>query len=386
MYNFGYRTNSKTMIKKFFNLAEAGSGGAEQTVTESIDFANGFESVEDSQRADLNATTIENTVEKEEALTEKEKVEEKEVTTQKNDEAKVEKVEETKADSQATKVGWEDAIKGVDKKELIAKLGDKREILEALGVSKFVIDLNEHYDRTGNADDYLQMMGIDYDKLGDDEVILDGIRRENPKAPESVVQKLYKKELEKYETDPEQFDKESVELGTYLKKVAADKFRESAKENQSKFIIPKTDPKKDDSKEVGRQAEAEKINKSIVESSSSQSLLSEKILKLGGENEYKYEVKNPQDFVDYATGKSNFFSLFANEDGSLDIDKFYATVALATDRKGYEKSLIEHGKSLVRKEQLEEEGNAGIRNETAGSEVKKSDWEELESANNGRYN
>jgi hypothetical protein len=288
---------------------------------------------------------------------------------------------EIKAGDEGNVAGdWFEAIKGVDKKDVLSKLGSKSEVMKALGLSEFVINLNDYYERTGDAEAYLRANAIDYAKMPDDEAILEGIRREKPGAPESVVQRLYQKEMEKYETDPDVYDAETVQYGNYLKKEKADEYRSKFIEDQKKFSFPAKEAPSNDTDaanaQAAEQAKIEAINKGIVENDATKKILSDKLLRIGGKDGYNFDAGDPQELVDMAVGKKNFFDMFSKEDGSVDLDLFYAVAAFAKNRANYEKSLIDHGRSLANKEHTEDDN--AIQRDRAGAAKELSAWQNLE--------
>lgn len=257
-----------------------------------------------------------------------------------------------------TVTDWAEAIKTVEKTDVLQKLGDRSEILKALKVPDFVVNLVEHLESGKDAAEFLRISSVNYSEMSDDDILKAGIRKDNPGASEAVINKLFQKELEKYETDPDQFDQETVEMGNYLKKQAADRFRSQFTEEQKKYLIPeKTAPAKTEAEikaEKETQEKIEAINKSISESDVTKSLLADKKILIGGKDGHQFEIAgDPKEYVDYALGNKNLFSLFAKEDGSVDLGLFYATVAFIKNRGDYEKAAIVHGETKANKKRIE---------------------------------
>ncbi|GAB3024351.1 hypothetical protein GCM10027051_31220 [Niabella terrae] len=261
---------------------------------------------------------------------------------------------------------WKELVRNQSKAEVLSLLGDKDEILKELGISEFVINLQKHMEANGDAKKYLEVHAKDYGSMSDEEVILEGIRAEKPKAPESVIRKLYAKELAKYETDPDEDDEDAAELNDYLRKEKADEYRQKFIDEQKKLAIPE----KPDTSEADRQkaeadakvaadaeAKAKEFRQKIIDSAAAKDLVSSKILKIGDKRDYNFEVSDPQELIDMATGDKNFFSLFLNKDGELDMDHWFATAAFAKNRKLYESSLVNYGKTLANKDIIESTEN-----------------------------
>lgn len=279
-------------------------------------------------------------------------------------------------------VDWKEAIKKADHKEVLSTIGDKPELLKALGVPDFALKMLDHIEKGGDPADFIKINSVDYSKMTDDDAILAGIREENPGAPEAVIKKIFDKEMEKYETDPDVYDPETVEYGNYLKKGTADKYRNQLIEKQKQFAIPAAKAPETAAPAVdpAEQAKIDEINLKISESETTKKLISDKKIFIGGKDGHKFDIENPQDYVDYATGKKNLFSKFAKEDGSVDLDLFYATVAFIENREKYESAAIGHGMTKANRAEIETPG-PGERIDPITGKVVLSDWQQLEAAN-----
>lgn len=279
-------------------------------------------------------------------------------------------------------VDWKEAIKKADRKEVLSTIGEKSELLKALGVDDFTMKILDHIEKGGDPAEFIKVNSVDYSKISDDDAIMAGIREDNPGAPESVIKKIFDKEMEKYETDPDVYDQETVEYGNYLKKGTADKYRNQLIEKQKNFAIPAAKAPEPAAPAVdpAEQAKIDEINLKISESETTKKLISDKKITIGGKDGYKFEIENPQDYVDYATGKKNLFSKFAKDDGSVDLDLFYATVAFIENREKYDSAAIGHGMTKANRTEIETPG-PGERVDPVTGKVVLSDWQTLEAAN-----
>ena len=267
---------------------------------------------------------------------------------------------------EATDQDWKKVLKDQKLDEVIAELGDKKAILKALGISDFVIDLNDHFQKNGDVKKYMEVASRNYGEMDDDSVILEAIRSAHPNAPDNVVKRLLAKELDAYKSDPEVDDDETKELNAYLKKEKADKYREQLIAEQQKFLIPEQRPVSETvdtksqeqlDKEAAQEQEVLALVNKINEDPETKKLLSDKKLLIGGEAKYQFAVDNPEELRQMATGEKNFFGLFLREDGSFDMGKWYATAAFTKNQADYEKALINYGKTLALKEHVDSDEN-----------------------------
>lgn len=271
---------------------------------------------------------------------------------------------ETTDTAQPQQPSWEELVKAQNKADVLAQLGDKTEILKELGISDFVISLHQFMENGGDVKKYLRANANDYSTMSDDDVILEGIRLEEPNASEKVIARLYKKEMEKYGFDPDVDDEDEKEYAEFQKKKKADEYRSKLLENQKQFTVP---PVKEKSSEDASKQEAERLTaeqqqkqfeegkNKILGSEQTKKLLTEKIVTTS--QGYRFEVPNSQDLVDMATGEKSFLSQFLKEDGTYDLDHWFAVTAFATNRQNYENALINYGKTKAIKETIEEDEN-----------------------------
>ncbi len=90
---------------------------------------------------------------------------------------------EAAPNSPQAQVSWEDAIKDVDKKELLKKAG----------VSGFVIEMNEHIANGGNPVDYLNAKSIDYNSFSDEDIIKSDLKKQFPFLSKDEVERMINK-------------------------------------------------------------------------------------------------------------------------------------------------------------------------------------------------
>lgn len=85
----------------------------------------------------------------------------------------------------------------------------------------------------------------------------------------------------------------------------------------------------------------------INESDSTKNLLTDKTLNIGdGDTSFSFEVESPESLVNTAVDSQEFFKLFTNKEGEIDLGLWYKVAAYAQNPDLFEGSLINHGQSL----------------------------------------
>ena len=206
----------------------------------------------------------------------------------------------------------------------------------------FIKSAVEYYEKNGSLKPFLEAMQMDYDNMEPTELMRYKLRSEYSELSESAFNKLFKREVvDKYNLDEDSYEEEDVELGKQLLKKDAESLRQQLKSEQSKFLEPENDSQ-DDSQQL-----AEQWASRVESDSLTQQLLQSKAvtIEVDGE-EFNYEIENPQQVMEMTKDNSKFFNLFLNEEGEVDLSKWYKVVAIALEPDVYERSLLNHGKTV----------------------------------------
>ncbi len=206
----------------------------------------------------------------------------------------------------------------------------------------FIKSAVEYYEKNGSLKPFLEAMQMDYDKMEPIELMRHKLRSDYSDLSETAFNKLFKREVvDKYNLDEDTYEEEDVELGKQLLKKDAESLRQQLKSEQSKFLEPEKDGQ-DDSLQL-----AEEWANRVQTDALTQQLLQSKAvtIDLDGE-EFNYEIENPQQVMEMTVDNSKFFNLFLNEEGEVDLAKWYKVVAFALEPDVYERSLVNHGKTV----------------------------------------
>jgi hypothetical protein len=213
----------------------------------------------------------------------------------------------------------------------------------------FIKGVVEFYEKTGDITPYLQAKSMDFTKMTDEEIMRRDLREQYSELSDKAFDKLFKQEvLDKYKLDADEWGEDEAELGRELLKVQASKSRDKYLEWQKNFQAP--EPGSDNTQELLQQFE-----ESVRNNEATRQLLSAKKFSIkSGEDEFQFEVPNADAMVDMTIDNDKFFRQFSQEEGQLDYNKWYKTVAYSQNPEVFEKALINFGKTLGRSEVTKE--------------------------------
>jgi len=212
----------------------------------------------------------------------------------------------------------------------------------------FIKKAVEYYETYGTLQPYLEAATIDYDSVSDLDLVKAEFDKQNSDLSERAKNKLFEKELEKYNLDA--YDEDDAEVGKALLMRDANKLRKSYKEEQQKFIQSIQPAGQEQVQQVSpEEIEAQQAQARAAVQSGISGVINNNLIKLEANGEgINYQVADTSKIVDYAIDSSKFLSTFA-KDGNVDWDKWTKVVAFAENPTQFISELIKHGKSLGRK-------------------------------------
>lgn len=212
----------------------------------------------------------------------------------------------------------------------------------------FIKKAVEYYETYGTLQPYLEAATVDYDSVSDLDLIKAEFDKQNNDLSERAKNKLFEKELEKYNLDA--YDEDDAEVGKALLMRDANKLRKNLKEEQQKFIQSIQPAGQEQVQQVSpEEIEAQQAQARAAVQSGISGVINNNLIKLEANGEgINYQVADTSKIVDYAIDSSKFLSTFA-KDGNVDWDKWTKVVAFAENPTQFISELIKHGKSLGRK-------------------------------------
>lgn len=211
----------------------------------------------------------------------------------------------------------------------------------------FIKDAVEYYNKTGTLTPYLEATSVNYEEMSDEKIMRRELERTNPTLSAKAIERLYNRDVvSKYSLDVDKYDEEEVELGKELLKADASKLREKYVDEQKKFTQPEVaETKQEDT--VNQEEAMAQWTQTVSQSDYTKDMLENKrILVSYGDDKFSYEVENPEDLQAMTLDNNKFFSLFKDENGQVDFDRWYRVLAFAVDPEVYDSSLISHGQEL----------------------------------------
>ena len=213
----------------------------------------------------------------------------------------------------------------------------------------FIKKAVEYYDTYGNLTPFLEATSKDYDSISDVEILKANFDKENSDLSEKARNRLFEKELEKYNLDS--YDEDDTEVGNALLKRDAGKLRKALKEEQQQFIqsIQPQGQGQQEQQPSQEELEAQQAESRKIIQGGISGVVKNNLIKVEANGEgINYQIGDTTKVVDYALDSSKFLSTFA-KDGQVDWDKWTKVVAFAENPTQFISELIKHGKSLGRK-------------------------------------
>jgi len=213
----------------------------------------------------------------------------------------------------------------------------------------FIKKAVDYYDTYGNLTPFLEATSKDYDAVSDVEILKANFDKENSDLSEKARNRLFEKELEKYNLDS--YDEDDTEVGNALLKRDAGKLRKALKEEQQQFIqsIQPQGQGQQEQQPSQEELEAQQAESRKIIQGGISGVVKINLIKVEANGEgINYQIGDTPKVVDYALDSSKFLSTFA-KDGQVDWDKWTKVVAFAENPTQFISELIKHGKSLGRK-------------------------------------
>jgi hypothetical protein len=226
---------------------------------------------------------------------------------------------------------------------------EKSEPTEYKFKDDFIKKAVDYYEKYGTLQPFLEATQIDYDTVEDSQLLRMKFDKENSDLPAKTRERLFQKELEKYNLDS--YEEDDIELGQALLKRDANKLRQTLKEEQTQFlqsIQPAEQEQQSAASQEQLRAQQEQNRK--LAQSGVEGVLKNSYIKVGANGEgINFQVADTNKVVDFALDSTQFLSTFAKQDGSIDWDKWVKVVAFTENPDLFVGELIKHGKSLGRK-------------------------------------
>lgn len=223
----------------------------------------------------------------------------------------------------------------------------------------FIKGVVEYYEKTGDITPYLQAKLVDFNQMSDEEIMRRSLREQYPDVSDKAFDRLYKQQvIDKYKLDPDEYGEDDFELGTELLKSEASKSRQKYIDWQNGFKAPEPSnesSQEQDQREIEAREALQMFEQSVKSNELTKNILENKRLAIKvGDDEFAYEIPEPDAIVDMTVDNDKFFSQFASSEGQIDFSKWYKTAAYSQNPELFEKALINYGKTLGRSEVTKE--------------------------------
>jgi hypothetical protein len=217
----------------------------------------------------------------------------------------------------------------------------------------------EFYKNGGDVTQYLEAK-TDLTKIGDMDMLRRDFNKANSDLSPAAREKLFKRELErKYGFDPESVSEEDAnsedfKIAQELIKRDAFKLRESQKQEQQKFIIPKKE-------QVDPQVQRDAILKQITSQKEMKDFLENSLVRIDVPDEqgnyFAYKTPNPKEVTEMFADGNKFWNKLLTKDGKIDHNKANKVLSYAQDPVAFERELIKLGQRQGRREKILQDRN-----------------------------
>jgi len=258
------------------------------------------------------------------------------------------------------------------------KKADKNEVLKEIGLNDFVIGLNDHISRGGTAADYIAARGIDYNKVSDENLIKDDLKKQYPNLSPSQIDLMYSRQ---YQVSEDALDEDK---DFYNAKLQADayKVRQNRIAEQKQFKMPEAIPVKDEMYDEWKSLmqNQEKITKEINDFYSNHEATkalneSKRVtISLGdGVPPLNFTVNRPdvltKSFVD---GGETWRKVTSTKTGEPNVPKQQKIALFSFDPEQYERAIFNYGKAIGRQSLVAEGQNARKPNSNVSDQTQNS--------------
>ena len=224
--------------------------------------------------------------------------------------------------------------------EIVDQMDSQEDDVEEL--DEFMTGALEYYRETGDLSKYAEMKSVNYDEMSDTDLMRRALRSQYSDVSDKNFERLYQREVvDKYKLDADRDDSDEVELGQELLKTEANKLRQTFKEEQTRFVPPQRQEQRD------AEEAQEQWTQIVGESASTANLFDNKEIVVDWDGEqFSYEVDDPEFLAQTAVDSRNFFQIFQDDSGQVDLDHWYRVVQYAMEPQTFERALINFGRSL----------------------------------------
>jgi len=216
-----------------------------------------------------------------------------------------------------------------------------RPVAEAPKFDEFLQKVINKYQTDGSLEEYFKAHSVDYDKVSDEELVKRDFFAKNSDLSDSAVKRLWETELAKYKLDPDEHDKEDVEIASVLLKREANKLRESGKESQRSYLQP--------SRQAVQKPSVDDLAKTVHAMPEAQNIKSKKTISfINGESTINYGVEDVDGALDLMADEDKFGALFL-ENGRPNVEKWVKAIEFVKNEGKIVKTLIDQGIAMGQK-------------------------------------
>lgn len=203
--------------------------------------------------------------------------------------------------------------------------------------------------------EFYEIASKDYDKVSDLEMMRMEIREKNEKATAKQLEILERKELEKRGIDLADLDSQESLEGLEILALDMDKAREGYKTKQKEYTIPTYEGDKKAAEEAAKVRE-DYINY-LNSNEDLRAFERDKSVSFG---DVKVSMPEDLNLRSYLENPNNFWALFDDGKGGIDVQRFGKTVLVALNPDNFHSDAVKLGISSAEKAHFDETRNPKI--------------------------
>jgi len=217
---------------------------------------------------------------------------------------------------------------------------DRKELLKKLGLDDFVIELNDHVERGGKAEDYINARAINWESVSDADILKGELRAKFPDASNAQIDRLFNKKYNQTDISEEE-DKED---GLLLIKADARDIRNQKIAAQKNFKLPEPKQVQQQPQDQKQQERNQKIIETFNNSEVTKNLFASKRVAVQmGENimPIKYNIE-PKALIDAVFDTSKYG---VTKSGEPDVQLAYELALFKMNPLQFKKDIFNAGKA-----------------------------------------
>ena len=207
----------------------------------------------------------------------------------------------------------------------------------------FIKKIVDTYNSNGNLDPFFKAYSVNWESMSTEEVMKKKFFEENSEFDPKIVEKMWNKEVAKF--DPEELDEDELEIYNARRESEASKFRQAKLSEREQYLQPKREEKPLDLDSLRKTVNSLPEIKNLTEKG--------KLVYQTPDGEFAFKVNDVNAIAESIVDVNSFLNGFV-ENGKPNAQKWIDVAAYAQNPDQMRQSWIDFGKSLGRKDLVQD--------------------------------